>query len=354
MRIWSVIVLIGLLAACAGVPLTPEPAAEATAATNTAATTASATTTAAPVSASMPTTGAFRASRYQLYYGHDAAELARIQRELQRFDVIILDTRKLPAISRKSLLIAAEHKQARVLGYLSIGELDSREKARFDAFLASLPDDERTPFEQIAFEWNDKFASWRVDVSAPAWQLWLRQQADQLSAQGLHGLFLDTPDTVDRYLTHPDWTRAQKIEKTQAMRDLIRSFKAKRPQDYILLNRGLNLIGDAIWLNEDGSDTVAGLALMQPSLGNPDAVLYENAYASSDPWTQRIEADLRATASAGFTQVFTLGYRDTIGDPALFYRRNDTDGFIGSFAESSTSLHQHGTEARPSPQTSQP
>ncbi|NQD38529.1 hypothetical protein HPT27_16015 [Permianibacter sp. IMCC34836] len=286
----------------------------------------------------------FDARSYQLYYGNDSAELQRLSASLGDHEVLILDSRKIAPASLQAMLQRARDKQARVLGYLSIGELDSRERARFDAFVATLPVDQQQPFEQLVVEWNDKFASWRIDVSAPLWQRWLQHQAEQLAAQGLHGLFLDTPDTVDRYLTHPNWSREQRIEKTRAMIDLIRAFKQQRPQDFIVLNRGLNLIGEAVWLNDDGSDTIAGLALMQPHPDNPDAVLYENAYASDDPWTQRIEADLRATAAAGRTQVFTLGYRDTIGDAARFFARNNSDGFIGSFAASSTSLHQTGTE----------
>lgn len=289
----------------------------------------------------------FDATSYQLYYGHDHAELQRLSAQLAEREVLIVDSRKIPPATLRGLLDRARAKNARVLGYLSIGELDSRERPAFDAFVASLALPQRQPFEQLALEWNDKFASWRVDVSAPLWQHWLQYRAEQLAAQGLHGLFLDTPDTVDRYLTHPSWTRSQRIEKTRAMIDLIRSFKQQRPQDFILLNRGLNLIGEAVWLNDDGSDTIAGLALMQAHPDNPDAVLYENAYASNDPWTQRIEADLRATASSGRTQVFTLGYRDTIGDPETFFRHNNADGFIGSFAQSSTSLHETGTEPMP-------
>jgi len=291
----------------------------------------------------------FNATSYQLYYGHEGAELKRLTGALVDQQVLIIDSRKIPPASLQELLARARQKNARVLAYLSIGELDSGERATFAAFVAQLPAAQQQPFEQLALEWNEKFASWRIDVSSPLWQLWLQQQAAQLAAQGVHGLFLDTPDTVDRYLSHPSWTRQQRIEKTRAMIELIRSFKQQRPQDFILLNRGLNLIGEAVWLNPDGSDTIAGLALMQPHPGNPDAVLYENAYASTDPWTQRIETDLRATATSGRTQVFTLGYRDTMGDPVKFFARTNADGFIGAFANSSTSLHQTGTETAEEP-----
>lgn len=288
----------------------------------------------------------FEARSYQLYYGHDAAELQRLQQTLQTGELLILDSRKLSATQLHALLDHAATRNARVIGYLSIGELDSREKPAFDAFVASLPAAEQQAFEQVALEWNEKFASWRIDVSAPVWQRWLQAQHENLVQQGLHGVFLDTPDTVDRYLTHPHWSRATRIEKVQAMLAVIRQFKAERPDDIVLLNRGLNLIGEAIWLNEDGTDTLAGLALMQPHPHNPDIVLYENAYASDDPWTQRIEADLRATAAAGHTQVFTLGYRDTLGSAERLFTQSARDGFIAGFAESSTSLHQHGSERR--------
>lgn len=289
----------------------------------------------------------FKAARYALYYGSAAAPLAALEATLQPQDVLIIDSRKIAPAQLRELLQTAAARDARVLGYLSIGELDSREKPAYDAFVARLPPAEQQPFAEVALEWNDKFASWRVDVSAPVWQRWLRAEHQARIKQGLHGVFLDTPDTVDRYLTHPTWSRQQRIDKVRAMLTVIRSFKAERPDDLVLLNRGLNVIGDAIWLNEDGSDTIAGLALMHGHPDNPDIVLYENAYASADPWTQRIEADLRATAAAGYSQVFTLGYRDTIGDAARFFARTRHDGFIGAFAESSTSLHEHGTVSAP-------
>lgn len=289
----------------------------------------------------------FRVDSYQLYYGHDAAELQRLHDQLQPRELLILDSRKIPAATLRTLLDKAAAQNARVIGYLSIGELDSRERAAFDAFVTQLPAAEQQPFDTVALEWNEKFASWRVDVSAPLWQRWLSTQHQQLLMQGLHGVFLDTPDTVDRYLTHPTWSRDTRIEKTRAMIELIRSFKNEQPQNLVLLNRGLNLIGEAIWLNEDGSDTIAGLALMQAHPANPDIVLYENAYASADPWTQRIETDLRATAAAGHTQVFTLGYRDTLGSAERLFTLSQRDGFVAGFAESSTSLHQHGSEPRP-------
>jgi polysaccharide biosynthesis protein PelA len=295
----------------------------------------------------VPDSREFDAASYQLYYGHDNQQLQRLAGTLREREVLIIDSRKISPPLLRTLLQRAAEQNARVIGYLSIGELDSRERAAFDAFAANQPSTLQQDFPSLALEWNEKFASWRIDVSAPLWQHWLQYQYTALRQQGLHGVFLDTPDTVDRYLTHPDWSRAQKVEKVRAMIELIRSFKQQHPQDFVLLNRGLNLIGEAIWLNEDGSDTIAGLALMQAHPDNPDAVLYENAYASDDPWTQRIEADLRATAATGRTQVFTLGYRDTIGDVQRFFRRNNADGFIGSFAASSTSLHQAGTEPAP-------
>jgi endo-alpha-1,4-polygalactosaminidase (GH114 family) len=291
----------------------------------------------------VPTGAPFKANSYRLYYGHEPAELLRLEHDLQAGELLIIDSRKLPVARLQTLLGHAAERNARVIAYLSIGELDSREKAAFDAFVANLPPIEQQAFARIALEWNEKFASWRIDVSSPVWQRWLRAQHDKLIRQGLHGVFLDTADTVDRYLSHPHWSRAVRVDKVRAMLDVIRGFKAERTQDIVLLNRGLNLIGEAIWLNEDGTDTLAGLALMQPHPHNPDIVLYENAYASNDPWTQRIEAELRATAAAGYAQVFTLGYRDSLGSAERLFAQSARDGFVAGFAESSTSLHQHGS-----------
>ena len=286
----------------------------------------------------------FDASRYHLYYGDNAKTLHTIARTLKKNDLMIVDGRRMNASLRKQLLIKAKAVNARVIAYLSIGELDSRERERFDAFVSTRPAVEQVPFDEMALEWNDKFQSWRIDVSHPLWGKWIFQELQQIYQQDFHGVFLDTPDTADRYITYPQWTLTQRTSKVNAMIALIRGIKQQDPKQFVLLNRGLNLVGETVWMNEDGSDWVPGLALMIPNANNPDAVLYENAFASNDEWTQRMEADLSATALAKNTQVFALGYQDVLNDKALFQARCAQTQFICAWAQSSETLHKNGTE----------
>lgn len=286
----------------------------------------------------------FDASRYHLYYGNNAKVLQSITSALKKNELMIVDGRRISNALRKQMLMKAKAVNARVIAYLSIGELDSRERERFDAFVQALPATERIPFDEMALEWNDKFQSWRIDVSHPLWNKWIYQELQNIYRQDYHGVFLDTPDTADRYITYPQWTLTQRASKVNAMIALIRGIKQHNPKQFVLLNRGLNLVGETVWMNEDGSDWVPGLSLMFAHANNPDAVLYENAFASNDEWTQRVEADLSATALAKKTQVFALGYQDVISDRALFKARCAQTQFICAWAQSSETLHKLGTE----------
>lgn len=296
-----------------------------------------------PYQAWHPDSRRFDAGRYHLYYGQRAGVLKAMGQQLKKHDLAIIDGRRVSQSALRKLFTEARQKQARVIGYLSIGELDSRERERFDQFVQALPPAQHLPFDELALEWNDKFQSWRVDVSHPLWLLWMEHELKRLYQQDFHGVFLDTADTVDRYITYPQWSLAKRTEKVQAMLDLIRRIKSQNPKQFVLLNRGLNLIGEQVWLNEDGSDWVPGLSLMLPHADNPDAVLYENAFASDDPWSQRMEADLLATHQRGHTQVLALGYRDVLNDRSQFVARCRETGFICAWAESSTTLHQSPT-----------
>ena len=293
-----------------------------------------------PYQAWHPDSRRFDAARYHLYYGQQSSVLNTIGQQLKKQDLVVLDCRRIKQSVLRNLFSQARQKQARVIGYLSIGELDSRERDRFDQFVQNLPPAQHLPFDELALEWNDKFQSWRVDVSHPLWSLWIDHELQRLQQQDFHGVFLDTADTVDRYITYPQWSLTKRTNKVQAMIDLIRRIKNQNPKQFVLLNRGLNLIGERVWLNKCGSDWTPGLALMLPHADNPDAVLYENAFASDDPWSQRVEADLRASHQSGRTQVLALGYRDVLSDRAHFVARCRETGFICAWAESSTTLHQ--------------
>ncbi len=273
---------------------------------------------------------------FRLYYGHDPLVLDQLLHQASSA-VLVVDSRALLAQQQQALLQRAQAQKTITLGYISIGELEQKERSRAERLVG--------PLDAALLNWNEKFASWRVDVSHPAWQRWIRAELTRIRDAGYTGFFLDTPDTVDNYITHSDWSRAQRGEKVRAMVSLIRAIKAEFPQQFVLLNRGLNLVSDRVWMDEKGLDTESGLGLFIPHPHNPDAILYENAFASLDPWTRRIESDLTATARAGRTQVFVLGYADTFGDRDAFFTRAKHSGFVAAWANSSTDLHEHPTRS---------
>lgn len=273
---------------------------------------------------------------FRLYYGNNPAVLRKMS-ENDGHAVLVVDSRALTTPQQDDLLRRAQQHGHIALGYISIGELASSDRARAEKLVGSL--------QNTLLNWNEKFGSWRVDVAQTEWQQWLHIELQRIAAAGYTGFFLDTPDTVDNYISNPQWNRQQRGEKVRAMVALIRSIKQQYPQHFVLLNRGLNLVNEHVWMDELGNDTEQGLALMTARADNPDAILYENAFASRDPWSLRIEADLQATAKTGRTQVFALGYADTFGDREAFFLRAQKTGFVAAWANSSTDLHQQPTQS---------
>ena len=102
-------------------------------------------------------------------------------------------------------------------------------------------------------------------------------------ATGVHGLFLDT---VDRYITRKSWSIPRRIQSVEAMISLICSIKAHKPSMYIMQNRGLNLIGKTAFVGDAEGKLIPGLYLKKPQMHNPDWILWENAFAGKDAWTQ--------------------------------------------------------------------
>lgn len=294
------------------------------------------------------------AQSFKLYYGTEARVLNSMLSPAGR-SVLVWDSRSLKEQQLAPLLRRARAQNAISLGYISIGELaagDSKRAAVFGVDSVS-----------VGLDYNEKFHSWRVDVVQKNWSRWVLAETDRLAAAGFTGFFLDTPDTVDHYITHSQWNRAERGARVLAMIELVRAIKQRHPKHFVLLNRGLNLIGAQIWMNESGSDLTPGLNLVGGHPFNPDAVLYENAFASEDAWTLRIEADLAAIAHAGHSQIFALGYADTLGDRAktevahfgeskvpasasarYFFNQAARAGFVAAFAESSTTLHLQPTQ----------
>jgi serine/threonine-protein kinase len=289
-------------------------------------------------------TGAFRPTSFQLYYGSDAATLDRLQSRMRPGQVIVVDTRVLKKADRQRLLGAAERAGAKVLAYLSIGELNDAEEALFRTFLkeflkkdASDAADFRT-LEGLTLERNPQFNSRRVDVLARAWRAFVLSQADQRFATGMHGLFLDTVDTADCYIGKKDWPMHRRIESVQAMMALVRSVKERAGARFILQNGGLNLVGAKVFVGDASGKEIPGLGLAQGHAHNPDGVLWENAFAVADEWSRRREDELQQVRRSGRATVFVLGYKESLRDAKAFFQRSAAAHFVPAWATSSSQL----------------
>src|SRR5262249_61166095 len=86
-----------------------------------------------------------RPTSFQLYYGKDAAHLAQLARRMKPGQVVVVDLRVLTNADREALLRAADRNGARVLAYLSIGELHEDDERRFRRFLKTFVAEGQSP-----------------------------------------------------------------------------------------------------------------------------------------------------------------------------------------------------------------
>jgi endo-alpha-1,4-polygalactosaminidase (GH114 family) len=289
----------------------------------------------------------FRATSFQLYYGGDATVLAQLTERLRAGQVVVIETRGLTKTALGGLLKEAEHKGAKVLAYVSIGELHENDERAFRRFQeAYLAKHENEPFrslEALTIARDPKFKARHVDVLAEPWRAFVRAEIERIQATGVHGLFLDTVDTVDLYISKKDWPLARRCESVAAMVTLVRASKGRDRAQYILQNRGLNLIGRTVFVGDATGKEIPGLGLAEGHPDNPDAVLWENAFAGTDAWSRRKEKELREIQISGRATVFALGYRETLVSPAGFFEHSTAAGFVPAWATSSERLHQELT-----------
>jgi endo-alpha-1,4-polygalactosaminidase (GH114 family) len=290
---------------------------------------------------------------FQLYYGGDAPLLAKLLDRLQKGQVIVVDARALAPADLARLLKAAERVEAWVLGYVSIGELHDQEKESFDQFLKAYlrkHGDKAGAFRTLnamVVQRNEQFKSDRVDVLAEAWRAYVLAQVAKVHDTGLHGVFLDTVDTVDVYISKKEWPLQRRVKSVQAMVSLVRAIKAQQRSKYVLQNRGLNLIGRTVFVGDATGVMVPALGLAEGHVDNPDAVLWENAFAAQDDWSRRVEKELQAIKKSGRAAVFALGYQATLRSPEDFFRKCAEAGFIAAWASSSEKLHTELTVGPP-------
>ncbi len=293
-----------------------------------------------------------RSTSFQLYYGKDAAHLAQLARRMKPGQVVVVDPRVLTGTDLEALLKAAERSGARVLAYLSIGELHEDDERRFRDFLKTFLAKSITPprfrtLDALTLERNEQFRSRRIDVLAEAWRAFVLAEAERLHDRGVHGLFLDTVDTVDLCIRKKEWSLDRRRESVEAMMSLVRAIKARDRKKFVLQNGGLNLVGPHVFIGDDTGKEVPGLALARKHRDNPDGVLWENAFARQDEWSRRKEKELREIQQSGRATVFALGYKETLGSADVFFRKSSSAGFVAAWGTSSKRLHKEPTVGPP-------
>ena len=290
-------------------------------------------------------TAGFKATGFHLYYGSEARALTKLNVKLAKGHVAVVDPRALTHAQRQTLLDRANAVGAKVLGYVSIGELHDREASDFAAFFkaSNLTATERKLFPTptaVEIGRNARFRSRHMDTLSVAWQRFVQGKAARARQLGYHGAFLDTVDTVDHYLARKEWSIPRRIQSVKATMQFIRAIKAAAPRQYVMVNRGLNLIAPKVFVGNATGVEIDGLNLRQKHASNPDAVLWENAFSGSDAWTRAKDAELRTIHAAGHTTVFALGYAESGGQPAGFFRQAHIVGWPAAWARSSTTLHR--------------
>ncbi|MCH9656728.1 MAG: endo alpha-1,4 polygalactosaminidase [Planctomycetes bacterium] len=285
---------------------------------------------------------AFVASDFQLYYGGDNTLLDKLQHRMRKGQVVVIELRGLDQ-KQVSLLIKKAHQTgAKIIAYISIGELGQLEKDNFEAFLKRRKN--APALSKMVLSKNETFQSWHIDVSEKAWQDFLFQRINQIYQQNVDGLFLDTIDSIDLYINAQKWPIPRRAKSVSAMINLIRKIKAHSPDKFIMQNRGLNLIGKSVFVGDATGIFIPGLNLAKSHPNNPDGLLWETAYAHTGKWIEGKEREMIQIQKNGFTSVFTLGYSDTKANQKQFFEQSRAAGFIPAWASSSKKLHTELTQ----------
>jgi endo-alpha-1,4-polygalactosaminidase (GH114 family) len=280
---------------------------------------------------------------FQLYYGSDPQVLDQLQQRIQPGQVIVIELRGLSPAQIQKLADRAHQEKAKLIAYLSVGELGQIEHQNFQQYLQQHAP--QISLADLTLSKNETFQSWQMDVSQPAWRDFLIQRVKQIYQQPVDGLFLDTVDTVDFYITNQAWKIPRRVQSVKAMVALIRKIKAVSPEKFILQNRGLNLIGNSVFVGDATGVFVPGLNLQQAHPHNPDGLLWESAYMHAGDWIESKEREMIQIQKQGFTSVFTLGYTDTKADRKQFFQKSRAAGFIPAWGSSTTRLHRELTES---------
>ena len=285
---------------------------------------------------------AFVPTEFQLYYGNDSKTLDTMQQRMQKGQVVVIELRNLSTDQISSIVNSSRQAGAKVLAYISIGEIGQLERTNFEQYLKDR--NASKTLNSMILEKNKRFEAWSIDVTESIWREFLIKRIKRIYNQNVDGLFLDAVDTCDLYISRKEWPISKRAESVKVMIGLIRMIKAMAPEKFIMQNRGLNLIGKSVFVGDATGTFIPGLNLAQSNPNNPDALLWSTAYAFPSAWTASKERDMIHIQKQGFTTIFTLGFGDTKVDRKQFFQKSHAAGFIPAWSNSIMKLHENLTQ----------
>lgn len=236
---------------------------------------------------------------WAVYYGVDAPpEL------LQGYQLVVLD----PGFTGD--LAAVKAKGAKVLAYLSLGEINEQRQEFAQA--RSM---------QLLLEANPNWpGAWAVDIRDPRWRAVIVQTvAPALLARGFDGLFLDT---IDSSL----WLETREPARFSGMKDaavaLISALHAASPASILVLNGGLEIAGPLRGI----VDRIA----IESTLSTWDFARKEPRWRSGDERAQALRRIAAARAANPKLEVYALDYwdPDDRASIATIYRSQRQAGLV--------------------------
>ncbi|NPB06981.1 MAG: polysaccharide deacetylase [Aquificae bacterium] len=140
---------------------------------------------------------------------------------LQAYDWVVLppENETPAALKERSFYLK---KKAKLLAYLSVGELRPEEKELF---------------KELQRGGSERWGSAFVDFRSERYRSWLLKRAEELIKRGFEGFFLDT---LDSYLAFAPESERGSYE--EALVELIKSLRKRFPEAVIVINRGFEVL----------------------------------------------------------------------------------------------------------------
>ena len=233
------------------------------------------------------------------YYGADAPPEV-----MQGFDIVVVDP------GYRGSVVELKARGAKVLAYLSVGEIATHHKAFAQAKQAGLLLRENV-------NWK---GAWVVDVRSPKWeQMIVRELAPALLKRGFDGLFLDTIDSP----IHLGQTEPKRFPgmKAAAVR-LVRALHAGHPNAALMLNGGLPIVGEV--------HRAVKMMAIESTMSTWDFVKKKPLWRTESDRKWALTQLARAQAANPDLKVFTLDYWDPADQASVqrIYAAQRKHGFV--------------------------